>query len=132
MGNIFMTEQFCGNRCILIVDDAELARDIEALFLHQAGCMVVEAVDGVEALQKFQELRPTLVVLDLIMPHLNGIQTLRKLKKIDPGVRVLVCTAADDYRMIDLAQREGALGYIIKPFKGDEFLKMVHDIIGDI
>ncbi|WP_319540248.1 response regulator [uncultured Methanospirillum sp.] len=127
-----MTEQFCGNRCILIVDDAELARDIEALFLHQAGCMVVEAVDGIEALQKFQDLRPTLVVLDLIMPHLNGIQTLRKLKKIDPAVRVLVCTAADDYRMIDLALREGALGYIIKPFKGDEFLKMVHDIIGDI
>jgi len=127
-----MTEQFCGNRRILIVDDAELARDFEALFLHQAGCMVVEAVDGIEALQKYQEIRPVLVVLDLIMPHLNGIQTLRKLKQIDPSVRVLVCTAADDYRMIDLALREGALGYIIKPFKGDEFLKMVHDIIGDI
>jgi len=126
-----MTEQFCDNRRILIVDDAELAREIEALFLHQAGCLVVEAVDGVQALEKFKEIKPVLVVLDIIMPHLNGIQTLRQLKKLDPTVRVLICTAADDYRMIDLALKEGALGYIIKPFKGDEFLKMVHTIIGD-
>jgi two-component system, chemotaxis family, chemotaxis protein CheY len=127
-----MTEKFCGNRRILIVDDADLARDIEALFLHKAGCIVVEAVDGVQAVQKFQELSPDLVVLDIIMPHLNGIQTLKQLKKIDPAARVLICTAADDYRMIDMALKEGALGYIIKPFKGDEFLKMVHDTIGDI
>ncbi|HWQ65064.1 MAG TPA: response regulator [Methanospirillum sp.] len=126
-----MTEQFCDKRRILIVDDAELAREIEGLFLYHAGCTVVEAEDGVQALQKYQELRPVLVILDIIMPNLNGIQTLRQLKKVDPAVRVLICTAADDYRMIDMALKEGALGYIIKPFKGDEFLKKVHDIIGD-
>ncbi len=116
----------------MIVDDAELARDIESLFLHQAGCMVVEASDGIDAIHKYQEIRPVLVVLDLIMPRLNGIQTLQQLKKIDPAVKVLVCTAADDYRMINLALREGALGYIIKPFLGEEFLKKVHEIIGDV
>lgn len=127
-----MTEQFCRKRQILIVDDAELAREIEALFLHHAGCTVVEAEDGVQALEMYQEIRPVLVILDIIMPNLNGIQTLKQLKKIDPAVRVLICTAADDYRMIDMALKEGALGYIIKPFNGDEFLKKVHDIIGDI
>ena len=91
-----MNEQFCDNRCILIVDDAEIARDIEALFLHQAGCMVVEAADGDEAVQKFIEIKPVLTILDIIMPHLNGIQTLRQIKKIDPTARVLICTAADD------------------------------------
>jgi len=127
-----MREQFCANRCILIVDDAELAREIEALFLHQVGCNVIEAADGVEAVSMYRERNPVLVVLDIIMPHLNGIQTLRELKKIDPKARVLVCTAADDYRVIDLALKEGALGYIIKPFKGDEFLRKVHTIIGDL
>jgi two-component system, chemotaxis family, chemotaxis protein CheY len=98
-----MTEQFCGKRQILIVDDAELAREIESLFLNHVGCTVVEAEDGVQALDKYQEIRPVLVILDIIMPKLNGIQTLKQLKKIDPAVRALICTAADDYRMIDMA-----------------------------
>lgn len=126
-----MDKKFCNNRIILVVDDAEIAREVEALFLQHAGCAVIEAADGNEALEKFVEFKPVLVILDLIMPHLNGIQTLHRIKRIDPAARVLICTAADDYRMIDLALKEGAAGYIIKPYKGDEFMKKVHDIIGD-
>ena len=84
---VCMTEQFCGKRQILIVDDAELAREIESLFLNHVGCTVVEAEDGVQALDKYQEIRPVLVILDIIMPKLNGIQTLKQLKKIDPTAR---------------------------------------------
>lgn len=126
-----MDSNFCDNRRILVVDDAEIARNIESLFLQHAGCIVIEAADGDEAVEKYIEFRPALVILDIIMPHLNGIQALKKIRKIDPASRILICTAADDYRLIDLALREGAAGYIIKPYKGEEFLKKVQDVIGE-
>lgn len=111
--------------CILVVDDAELARDIETLFLKKAGYEVIEASDGDDAVTKFVEFNPILVILDIIMPHVDGIHALRTIKKINPEAKVLICTAADDYRVIDMALKEGAAGYIIKPYKGSELLNKV-------
>lgn len=127
-----MSETAWFNRHILVVDDARIARDIVHTFLTNAGYDVIEAVDGDDGVRKFVENSPALVILDIIMPHTDGIAALRTIRRINPGAKVLVCTASDDYRMIDLALKEGASGYIIKPFNGLEFIKKVREIlVGD-
>jgi two-component system chemotaxis response regulator CheY len=123
-----MEEEHC-NGCVLVVDDVKIARDLEYAFLSKEGYEVIEASDGDEALEKFTRLHPALVILDIIMPHMNGIQALKKIKNQMPGAKVLICTATDDYRIIDLALKEGADGYIIKPYTGFEFIKAVRDIL---
>ncbi len=123
-----MEEEHC-NGCVLVVDDVKIARDLEYAFLSREGYEVIEASDGDEALEKFTRLHPALVILDIIMPHMNGIQALKKIKRQMPGAKVLICTATDDYRIIDLALKEGADGYIIKPYTGVEFIKAVRDIL---
>ena len=123
-----MEEEHC-NGCVLVVDDVKIARDLEYAFLSREGYEVIEASDGDEALEKFTRLHPALVILDIIMPHMNGIQALKKIKHQLPGAKVLICTATDDYRIIDLALKEGADGYIIKPYTGFEFIKAVRDIL---
>lgn len=123
-----MEKEEC-NGCILVVDDTELARDIESEFLTKAGYKVIEASDGDDAVRKFIGYSPALVILDLIMPHMDGIHALRAIRKINPLAQVLICTAADDYRVIDIALKEGAVGYIIKPYKGRELLNKVHEIL---
>lgn len=121
-------EEHC-NGCVLVVDDARIARDIEYAFLTKEGYEVIEASDGEEAVEKFTRLKPALVILDIIMPHMDGIQALKKIKKQMPEAKVLICTATDDYRIIDLALKEGADGYIIKPYNGIEFIKVVRDLL---
>ena len=118
----------CDNS-ILVVDDAQIARDIESTFLIHAGYDVIEAADGDEAIQKFVQFHPSLVILDIIMPRVDGIHVLRTMKKIDPSAQILICTAADDYRIINLALQDGAAGYIIKPYKGDELIKKVQILL---
>jgi len=125
---LFM-EKEQGNGCILVVDDAELARDLGATFLKKAGYTVVEASDGDDAVRKYVEFNPVLVLLDIIMPNVDGIQALRTIRKIDPQALVLICTATDDYRVIDITMKDGAAGYIIKPYKGSELLKKVKEIL---
>lgn len=109
----------------MIVDDAPIARDIEYAFLSREGYEVIEATDGDEAVEKYPRLTPALVILDIMMPHMDGISALKKIKKINPMARVIICSAADDYRLIELAKKEGAVGYIIKPYTGAEFIREV-------
>ncbi len=118
----------CRN-CILVVDDAKIARELETLFLEHAGFEVIEASDGEEAIEKFIEFHPVLVILDLIMPKVSGMVALKKMKKIDPTAEILICTASDDYRVIDLALKEGAAGYIIKPYRGEELIQSIRTIL---
>lgn len=117
------------NETILIVDDAQIARDIMRLFLEHGGYTVIEAADGKEAIVQYTRMNPALVILDIIMPQIDGITALKKIKKINPKAKILICTATDDYRVIDLAMKDGASGYIIKPYNGLEFLKVVTDIL---
>ncbi|MFH0967858.1 MAG: response regulator [Methanobacteriota archaeon] len=118
-----------GIGCILVVDDAELARDIEVLFLKKSGYEVIEASDGDDAIEKFTRYNPVLVILDILMPRVDGINALRAIRKINSLALVLICTAVDDYRVIDMALKEGAAGYIIKPYKGSELLNKVRVLL---
>lgn len=102
---------------VLIVDDSVLMRRMIAETLGAAGWEVVgEAADGREAVEKYRELRPDAVTMDIVMPETNGIQALEEILKMDPNARVVVVSALNQTRMISEAIRKGAHDFIAKPF----------------
>ncbi len=103
---------------ILIVDDALFMRGVLKGMLEKNGYDVVgEASNGVEAIQKYRELKPDLVTLDITMPDMTGLAALRAIKEIDGNARVIMCSAMGQSAMIMEAIRNGAIDFIIKPFK---------------
>jgi len=115
---------------VLIVDDhAILRKGIRALLSTEADMEVVgEAADGLEAVARARELRPDVVLMDLMMPNLDGIQATRRISAEVPGVRVLVLTsfAADD--KVFPAIKAGALGYILKDSGPAELVQAIHQV----
>ena len=102
---------------ILIVDDALLIREMLRDILTEAGFEVVgEARDGIEALERFRELEPDLVVLDIVMPRKSGVDALAELIAERPDAKVLICSALGQEALIEEARSAGALGFIVKPF----------------
>ena len=102
---------------ILIVDDALLIREMLRDILTEAGFEVVgEARDGIEAVERFRELEPDLVVLDIVMPRKSGVDALAELIAERPDAKVLICSALGQEALIEEARSAGALGFIVKPF----------------
>ena len=115
---------------ILLVDDEPHIRKYVALILKQLGRPVVfEAGNGEEAIAVFQRENPDLVLLDVNMPILDGIQTLKKLKEIDPACVVIMLTSVANRQTIDEAIEHGAANYIRKDTPKDEIAKAVSDTI---
>lgn len=103
---------------ILIVDDALFMRGVLKGMLERNGYDVVgEASNGVEAIQRYRELRPDLVTLDITMPDMTGLAALKAIKEIDGNAKVIMCSAMGQSAMIMEAVRNGAIDFIIKPFK---------------
>ena len=110
---------------ILIVDDAAFMRMRCNRLLSENGHEVVEAANGVEALQKFQQHRPDAVLLDITMPEMDGIMTLKKLIEIDGKVRVAMVTAMGQQSMVIEALKSGAKDFVVKPFDADRVLAAI-------
>ncbi len=103
---------------ILVVDDTKFMRKMLTDMLKQFGYEVVgEADNGRQAVEKFVELRPDVVMLDITMPEMDGIEAMREMRKIDPEVTVLICSAMSQQDLISDALKAGANGYVMKPFK---------------
>ena len=120
---------------VLIVDDHTIVRTgLRALINGEAGMELVgEATCGEEALKLTQELRPDVLVLDLSLPDMDGIQVTRKLKSEQPDVRVLILTVHEDEALLREAIRAGASGYIIKHAAESELIAAIHALkIGDL
>ena len=112
---------------ILLVDDEPLFLEQIKPYLEAKGYSVETALDGKVALEKARQLNPVLILLDVIMPGLNGFEVLSKLK-LDPktsGIQVVMLTAKGETESINWAQRFGAIDYLIKPFSPEELLKVV-------
>src|SRR5690606_16088287 len=109
---------------ILIVDDTLFMRTLLKNILFSGGHDIVgEAGDGDEAIAKYQELKPDLVTMDVVMPKVNGIEALKGIKTIDPNAKVVMCTAVGQEQMVKLAIKTGAKGYIVKPFQAPKVLE---------
>lgn len=115
---------------ILIADDHGVLRaGLRALLNSQPGLEVIgEAADGPTALRQALELRPDIVLLDLSMPGLDGIQVTRQLKQACPEVRALILTGHEDESLLREAIHAGALGYIVKRAVETELLSAIHAI----
>jgi two-component system chemotaxis response regulator CheY len=100
---------------ILLVDDSGLARRSTRRVLEQAGYTVIEAEDGLSALERFALEKPDLVLLDLVMTGMYGLEVLSKLRELDATARVVIMSADIQTSSRDLVQSAGAAGFINKP-----------------
>jgi two-component system chemotaxis response regulator CheY len=111
---------------ILVVDDAAFMRMMIKDILTKNGYEIAgEAADGVQAVEKYQELRPDLVTLDITMPEMDGIEALRRIRAIDPNARVIVCSAMGQQAMVIDAIQAGARDFVVKPFQAERVLEAV-------
>ena len=117
---------------ILTVDDAAFMRKMVKDTLTKAGYTdVYEAVDGVDAVEKYAELTPDLVIMDITMPNMDGLEALKAIRAKDPNANVVMCSAMGQESMVMDAVRSGAKDFIVKPFKPDRILKTVSTILGN-
>ena len=106
---------------VLVVDDSPTLRSILSGALGAFGLKIVGvAGDGAEALVLFETHKPDAVVMDIMMPVMNGIDSLKKIREIDKDVLVLMITSSEDESYVALAREHGASGFLHKPFKVDE------------
>lgn len=116
---------------ILLVDDAAFMRMMVKDTLTKNGYTdLYEAADGVQAVEKYNEIHPDLVIMDITMPNMDGLEALKAIKGADPGASVVMCSAMGQEAMVIEAIKSGAKDFIVKPFKPDRILKTVTTILG--
>ena len=111
---------------ILVVDDLSFMRSIIKEILVEGGHTIAgEAANGLECLNIYKIIQPDLVLLDIAMPVLDGLSTLKRLKALDSGIRVVMCSSLGDQPRILKAIRMGASDFVIKPFQKQRLLSAV-------
>jgi len=111
---------------ILIADDLSFTRMIQREILSERGYSIVgEASDGIEAVRKFQSLKPDVVLLDITMPNMNGLEAMRKIFSINPKAKVIMCSAMGQQSLIVEAIRAGVKDFVVKPFKPERILSAI-------
>lgn len=114
---------------ILVVDDQPGIRRLLMEVLTEEGYNVHTAANGYEGMQKAKELNPDLILMDMKMPGMDGIETLRELKQLDQAERVIMMTAYGELGLVNIAKDLGAYAYITKPFDIIELCTMIGQVI---
>ncbi|MGQ9855545.1 MAG: chemotaxis protein CheY [Fervidobacterium sp.] len=115
---------------VLVVDDAAFMRMMLKDILTKAGHEVVgEAANGLEAVEKYKELKPDVVTMDITMPEMNGIDAIKEIKKVDPNATVIVCSAMGQQAMVIEAIQAGAKDFIVKPFQAARVIEAVQKVL---
>ena len=113
-------------KSILICDDAAfLRRMIKDILVKNGYNIAGEAENGVKAVEKYQETKPDLVLMDITMPEMDGIQALKKIKAIDANASVVMCSAMGQQAMVIESIQSGARDFIVKPFQPDRVIEAV-------
>ena len=116
---------------ILICDDAAFMRMMIKDILTKNGYTVAgEAENGAKAVEKYTELKPVLVLMDITMPEMDGIQALKKIRELDPKASVIMCSAMGQQAMVIESIQSGAKDFIVKPFQADRVLEAVRKVVG--
>lgn len=116
---------------ILICDDAAFMRMMIKDILTKNGYNVVgEAENGARAVEKYNELKPDLALMDITMPEMDGIQALKKIKESDPSALVIMCSAMGQQAMVIESIQAGAKDFIVKPFQADRVIEAVKKVVG--
>ena len=118
-------------KSVLIVDDAAFMRMMIKDILTKNGYEVAgEADNGLKAVDKYKELTPDLVLMDITMPEMNGIDAVKNIKAIDPAAKIVMCSAMGQQAMVIESIQAGARDFIVKPFQADRVLEAVRKVLG--
>ena len=116
---------------IMLVDDAAFMRMMIKNALTASGYTdFVEAQDGAEAVTKYEEEKPDMVIMDITMPNMDGLQALKKIREADPSAKIVMCTAMGQESMVVDAIKSGARDFIVKPFDAQRVVQTVNGILG--
>ena len=116
---------------ILIVDDASFMRMmIKDILTKNEFEVVGEAENGLVAVEKYKELEPELIIMDITMPEMDGIQAVKEIKKIDSNAKIIMCSAMGQQSMVIEAIQAGAKDFIVKPFQKERVLEAVRKVLG--
>ncbi len=116
---------------ILIVDDAMFMRAMIKDILSNTGKYEVigEAANGQEAVQKFGQLKPDLITMDIVMPQMDGIEATREIIKQDGKARIVMCSALGQEALVIESIAAGAKDFIVKPFSAEKVLKVIETVL---
>ncbi len=113
------------SKTILVVDDAAFMRMMIRDILSKEGYVIHEAVNGRDAVEKYEEVLPDLVTMDITMPEMSGLDALREIRTQNPQARVLMVSAMGQQKMIVEALESGAMDFLVKPFQPTKVLETV-------
>jgi two-component system chemotaxis response regulator CheY len=117
---------------VLIVDDAAFMRMLLKDIVTKAGFEVVgEASNGKEAVEKYKELKPDVVTMDITMPEMNGIEAVKEIKKMDPNANIIMVSAMGQQAMVIEAIQAGAKDFIVKPFQPARVIEALKKAVGE-
>ncbi|RCX15524.1 two-component system chemotaxis response regulator CheY [Anaerobacterium chartisolvens] len=116
---------------ILIVDDAAFMRMMIRDILNKNGYEVIgEAENGGRAIQQYKDLIPDLVIMDITMPEVDGIQAVKEIKKISSDAKIIMCSAMGQQAMVIESIQAGARDFIVKPFQAERVVEAVKKVLG--
>jgi two-component system chemotaxis response regulator CheY len=116
---------------VLIVDDAIFMRNmIRDIFASGGFTVVGEAANGLEAVEKYKDLKPDLTTMDIVMPFKSGIEATREIVKFDGSALIVMCSALGQESLVMEAIEAGASDFIVKPFKAEDVLAVVKKVLG--
>jgi two-component system chemotaxis response regulator CheY len=116
---------------VLVVDDTVCIRSQIRDILVSAGYEVEEVANGAEAVERFRELRPDLVTMDIVLPRKSGIDATREILRVDPGARVVICSGLGQEALVMEAVAAGATDYLVKPLHPTDVLRVVRKALGE-
>ncbi|MCR5460176.1 MAG: response regulator [Acetatifactor sp.] len=117
-------------KSVLICDDAAFMRMMIRDILTKNGFVVAgEAENGIKAIEKYQETHPDLVLMDITMPEMDGIQALKEIKKINENAKIVMCSAMGQQAMVIESIQAGARDFIVKPFQADRVIEAVRKVL---
>jgi two-component system, chemotaxis family, chemotaxis protein CheY len=114
---------------VLVVDDAAFMRVRAARVLEDAGHVVAQAENGLEAVRRYADWRPDAVLMDITMPDMDGLTALKEIRKLDPGARVAMVTAMGQQSIVIEALKSGAKDFVLKPFQPDRVLAALQKLL---
>jgi two-component system chemotaxis response regulator CheY len=118
------------NVSILLIDDNDITREVLRVVLRGEGYNVVgEATDGGSGLDLALKLRPNIILLDVVMPKISGLEILPKMKDLVPEARILMVTANKDQETVSEAVKAGIHGFIVKPFNAQKIIDTVAGVV---
>ncbi len=111
---------------VLVIDDAAFMRKMLGDVLNKAGHEVVgEGANGNEAVERYQELRPDIMTLDITMPEKDGLTALKEILSVEPGARIVMCSALGQESKVLEAIKAGARDFVVKPFQADRVVDAI-------